>query len=471
MKRTCNIRWLSYRKSTKRRITFLVIFFFISTHFPFFSIQNASAMEPEKTERDVAIFIVPKDKPDANASLLLSGIFRNELKRIKGVRTAKMVSPPPEEIGIESAEAFIMEGKRALNTLDSKGAKSSYQKAVEIIEKILPAAPRELIARAYKGLGISLLLENNIADGKRMIKRSLLLYKTQFVTEYGYRSEIKTIFMDLQKEIENSPAGAIKITTNNDPAEVYLSGEFKGFTPITISNLPEGEHFITVTKDSCYRLAQFVAVKGGLTENLTLSLDRAADGATVNSIIKKASGSLYKNEAPGELSQLRDLLKAQDLFMLSANAMKGKFVLKGFYISSEGVVKPVSEIIIQDAGLLDSVRAVLSAYLGAEIISERQEPSLETPAPGEAIALPAGTEGMGEEGIIDPNSPIFKDTITKKKEESILKKWWFWAIVTGVVGGGGVGIYMLTKSGGGVSGSTGNLNLIFHKPADAGCTP
>jgi len=89
------------------------------------------------------------------------------------------------------------------------------------------------------------------------------------------------------------------------------------------------------------------------------------------------------------------------------------------------------------------------------------------------VALPEAAQGGGggtptiqggEDLIVDPNSPIFKDTSQKPKKSNLVRQWWFWtALVVGVGAVAGLTYWGVTAGGSeGGGGPTGDLQVNLH---------
>ena len=67
--------------------------------------------------------------------------------------------------------------------------------------------------------------------------------------------------------------GKIRVTSDPSHAKVYLDGEYRGRTPMTISNVRVGEHQIKVTKEDYYDWSETVRVRPNLTNRVFARLE------------------------------------------------------------------------------------------------------------------------------------------------------------------------------------------------------
>lgn len=414
----------------------------------------------ERKSKEVAIFIFPKDKKDFQSALLLKGLFRSQLKRLENVNRSDVCFIPNRE-NVQEVEKIHEEGKKYLSSLNGVKGEDIYKKGIDLILQTPGGIAKELIAKICKGYGISLILNGKIDEGKKMIKRSLFLYKKQRSSEYAYKVEVKNIFVQVVQDIENLPAGNVKVNSAPDNAEVFIDGEFKGFTPLTITNLPVGEHYIMILLDGYVSFAQFVDVPSMGTYTLNAVLIEAPQYEDFIPLISKIEKKIRARQEPKELATIKDLLGVSDVLSFIATERKGKYDLEGFYINEERSIKKLSFSIVQDASLLDNIRSFLASNLRTEIIAEKEITPLESPVMGEfeaGVPLPGGEE----EYVIDPNSPLFKVPKKKKEEKGIFSKWWFWTIVGVVVGGGTTGLILLMKGEEGEKAPVGDVVIKLH---------
>ncbi len=116
------------------------------------------------------------------------------------------------------------------------------------------------------------------------------------VSHDGYRTFTKTVSITRANPKVTVIANlehvtfVLQVSSYPTEAEVYVDGEKKGLTPITINDLPLGEHFVEVTKENFNTWSQKIDVNEykviQLVANLqatsaSISVDSNPEGATV----------------------------------------------------------------------------------------------------------------------------------------------------------------------------------------------
>lgn len=98
------------------------------------------------------------------------------------------------------------------------------------------------------------------------------------LTKSGYQDWSKTVRVTsnqttgVSAELQR-PLGSIKVTSDPSGAKCYLDGRYKGTTPLTIRDVPAGEHEVKVKKESYYDWMSDVNVSDGKTSSIHASLE------------------------------------------------------------------------------------------------------------------------------------------------------------------------------------------------------
>lgn len=444
------------KKRFIRPIAVLVIAFFVNAELCSFGVAFAQTNTPEQSKaRRLALFVLPKTKKDETTAMFVKALLRGVTDRLVSVGVERAPTSPVEDPGaIAIVRAKVEEGRRALNAQKWEDALNAYSTAQKELDKCLAIAGSALVARTYKGLGISLIAMKRLEEATAAVKRSLLAYPGQKAAEYAYNLESRNLFQTTQREIEESPSGLLSITTSPPGAEVYVDFVSRDFSPTKVSGIPAGEHVVTIFKDGYQAWSKFVTVLGGPEEKLNVELIPTATSKALEDALTAAARTIEKGR-PGqsEMARLAEVAIATDVILVTVTEGKGRgFTVTGASYGDYGI-RPINTTLPRDANIMTSAYGLVTAALDIEVPQEIASGPLE-PAP---VALPSATavpaiSGAAEEGeyLIDPNSPIFKDTGKKEEGRPIVKEWWFWVAVVGgaaLVGGGITGIVLATRGG------------------------
>ena len=418
----------------------------------------------------LALFVSAKTKKDDLSAMFLKALLRGAADRLVQQGYERAPTSPVEDLGaLATVRSKVEDGRRQLGAQKWEDALNAYVQGEVELQKCLGGADRALVARVYKGLGIALANVRRTEEAKTAMKRSLAIYPDQKPGEYAYNLETQNIFKAAQREIVESPNGLMNISTNPPQAEVYVDYQSRDFSPVKVSGLTAGDHLVTVFHDGNLLWSKFVPVRGGPEENLDAALVPATNGKALDEALAATLKALDKGKgAQPELARLAEASVATDVVVLQVAAEKtGGFLLTGSYYAN-GNEKPLRKALPRDATLVGATQSVLADALGVSLPPDAGLAQLE-PLPvampttgGEAGVQPMG--GEGEDSMVDPNSPIFRDTGAKSSRIQVEKEWWFWVALLGgaaLIGGGAYGIWKASK-GGGAGAPTGDLQINLH---------
>lgn len=413
----------------------------------------------------LALFVVPKSKSDETAALLLKGLFRTLADRLQAAGIGRAATSPAEDPGaLALVRTRVEDGRKALNANRWAEALQAFTEAEQALGKALGVADRALVARVYKGLGVALAGLNRPDEARRAMHRSLAVYPNQDASSYAYSLDTRNLFSQVQREVQDLPNGALVVSTTPAGAEIYVDYEFRGFSPVRVAGLTAGDHLVTSYLEGHEVVAAFVTVKGGADDRMDVALKPVSAGirANVEVALRAMDKGRPVDDAAAGLAAATD---ATDVVFLRVAQAPGGFALSGFHRGPSGV-KPVEATLPRDATLVQAAQALLGDTIGTPVPAEEVLAPLDAPAvamPGPAGEVGFPPVGEGEEYVIDPNSPIFKDTGRKPEEPGIVTKWWFWTAIGAVVGGSvALGVVLGRKSSEAAI-PEGKVQILLHR--------
>lgn len=420
-----------------------------------------------KGPRRLALFVVPKSRSDETAALLLKGLFRTLADRLQAAGIERAATSPVEDPGaIARVRAAVEDGRKALDANRWAEALKAFTEAEQGLQGALGVADRALVARVYKGLGVALAGLHRLDEARRAMHRSLAVYPNQDAASYAYSLDTRNLFSQVQREVQDLPNGALVVSTTPEAAEVYVDYEFRGFSPVRVAGLTAGDHLVTAWLEGHQVFASFATVQGGADDRVDADLKTTSATTAIRANIAVALRAMGKgrpvDDAAAGLAAATD---ATDVVFLRVAQAPGGFVLSGFHRGPAGV-RPVQATLQRDATLVQSAQALFGDTVGTAVPAEAVLAPLDAPAvamPGPAGEVGAPLGGEGEEYVIDPNSPIFKDTAKKPEEAGIVTRWWFWTAIGAVVGGAvALGVVLGRRSSEAAS-PEGKVQILLHQ--------
>jgi hypothetical protein len=424
----------------------------------------AFAQEVSSGERRLALIVVPaKGKDDVVTAHLAKGILLGTLERLLAVNVRRGGTAYVEDISaLQVAAQKVEEGKKALLAQKWEDALTAYMTAKNAMEKALAFADRRLFARVYKGLGVALSSLKRGEEARRPMRLSYLAYPDQEPASYAFSPEARALFAQVLAEIKSAPLGGISVEASVERAEVYVDGEFRGFTPIKIAGLVEGEHWVSVISDGYTAYSDFIEVKGGAVTPLVVPLEPMPQEKVFRAKMGDMEKALQKGKDIEDACKgLMAFANTTDLLYLRISSKPNAIGVSGAYCGRTFAV--VETELQKDATLVKSLQGLLAGQLGVSLPSEAASGPIDPPELAVPGAPAGGAIAQGEELIVDPNSPIFKETVRVRKEKGIVGKWWFWTAL-GVVAGGIVATgVVLARKGGGGGETTGEVRIYLNQ--------
>lgn len=126
----------------------------------------------------------------------------------------------------------------------------------------------------------------SLVPGTHTITISMTDYQVYTQTVYIRGGAVETINAQLVPVTPGPGAdttGQITVVSSPAGAELFLDNVFKGVTPLTLSDIPQGQHIVTAKLGGHADASQTVTVTGGQTTPVALGLAGAAPTATPKS--------------------------------------------------------------------------------------------------------------------------------------------------------------------------------------------
>jgi hypothetical protein len=131
--------------------------------------------------------------------------------------------------------------------------------------------------------GTTPLTIKNVSPGSHTIKLTKSGYETWKKTVTVYSDDTTYVSATLQKEL-----GSIYVTSNPSGVKCYLDGDYQGRTPLTIKEVSQGSHKITLKEDGYYEWEDSVHVDSGETSRVSATLQAYMGSLYVDSNVDEA---------------------------------------------------------------------------------------------------------------------------------------------------------------------------------------
>lgn len=421
--------------------------------------------EPEiEGTRRVGVFVYPARDGEQNSARVLETLLRKEGRRLEGI-TVATGSAPAELTPSKDIEPLVDEGVKLLQNGNGSEAETKFAKALDELRRYRGTTDMRLLARALKGRGIARVLQGRKSDGRADMQASLNVWPNQQPTSYGYNLQVVETFKEVRNERASQRRGALKVTTTAEGAQVHLDGEVQGYTPVEVSDLHPGRHWIQASRDGYVRENAWIRVPSDETKTKELALKPRGDLQAYRRDRQRLRTAIHGRDAVREpLRTFRRRIRAEEILVVNAAQGDGGYTITGWYSSGpDAKLQEVDRSIARDASFLEHVRTTLSELLGAERAPDEAGAPLDPPEQDEESVVRQGGDGEGEELYIDPDATILQEDSGDADDEAVTRKWWFWTIIGGVGAGLVTGSVFLFSSAGGGSGPVGDVRIDLNQ--------
>lgn len=218
------------------------------------------------------------------------GLYRDDEEKVYNkIRSTLQSMEEFQVLDASTVEMGVMQSMSRKSQNASKKIQKAYEQFVQGVEHYrtldLPQAIRDL-NRAVKGyregigslednhyllyshlyLGMALYFDGRVKEGEKLIQEMVKLdaqRKTRKLPLRDFPPKIVDIHKKQTNIVQKLPHGTILVDSNPSSARVMLDGMDVGETPITLSNVPTGQHFIAIDQAGHDLYKQLLDVKQG----------------------------------------------------------------------------------------------------------------------------------------------------------------------------------------------------------------
>lgn len=409
----------------------------------------------------MVVLVVPAKKRDTSKSAALERLLSRQARRLEQVRSYDL-SPVLGRAEEKQATKLVEEALRALLLRTPKRATERLALAKKLLDKQPAAGGPRLWARLFKALGLVALSRNQLVPARDMMLRSVTLFPNQAEEEYvAYGVRARELFKAVLKARAAAPTGDLQVGSKATGAEVWLDGIARGTAPMKLEDLPAGDHRLLLRRSGFGAVRQFIKVLPGKT----VTVDQALAPASFQRDLRSGRKVLTVNfNQPSviedRIRELRNELGTDQILVVRAGFPKGKTLLKGYFLGSDGAFKKVKVALTRDQTYMDKAAEFLATTTGAKLTADASKQPLDQRK--SVVVASKERASTTASSYIDPNAPLFEEA--KGNEESLTSKWYFWAGVGGGVALVGlVAVLLASGDEDGPGFATGKVKINLHK--------
>jgi hypothetical protein len=257
---------------------------------------SAQEVSAKKKRTPIAIITLPGEGADLS---IARDVRVRLLKAFKQEDQVKLFDPLKTIKAQGSAEApsylsLTEEGKQALQERQYRKALQTLTSAVQEIRPALSQAPKAALSEALLYLAAAQLGVGKHALALKTLK-GLLVWRQQHplmlqVTEPRGWSALTT---EARHWLTGAPTGSVEINSTPQHAEVFIDGRRRGTTPVVVTGLFQGTHYLTLQLEGHLRLVVPIEVKEE-ESTVSIRLDKDLEAENFLAAVNKLKPMLGK---------------------------------------------------------------------------------------------------------------------------------------------------------------------------------
>lgn len=390
---------------------------------------------------------------------------RQELRKSRRIemrgdsRPSQAASASAGDPRVEQAENLRTAGKAAFAKKDFETALKQLQGALAFYEEAIASVNRlEAVLETLGYLGACSLALGYDDDAKDYFQRVLAIMPDAAPMD-DYPAESVALFDKLKGQQAKKKKGSLNIKTDPPGATVKVDGAEKGASPVTVADLPRGEHYVQASHDTAGLAGAKIEVKGGKAESVELKLSttvgpepsQPVDPALVREVAKMAAEGKLGGPFREKADQIAELTKAQCLVVGHVEAQGNGYVLAAYVYSPEQKQTAaldearfradLSSVNVQATTFAHQVEEACNKFpydkiVVGGVVARAAEPP--PPAPAPPTEAPPKEKRPLPPAITLENPEPLENEDDDDGATPWYREWWVWTIAGAAVIGGAV---------------------------------
>lgn len=210
---------------------------------------------PSPTIRRISPLLIPMDQGAEASSLMLESYMNEALEEYANLqlkRSDELFETPPDdaaEMSLKRAEHGYQEGRTAFDAAQFKDAERKLRAALLEYQKAAASMPDCGHLCESIAMYAACAFERGDQDEARLHLINLnALDPTLELPVKRFRKEFIVFRATVAKGRQSELRGSVAVKTRPAGARVFLDGEEKGYSPITIPTVPVGKHLLRVER-------------------------------------------------------------------------------------------------------------------------------------------------------------------------------------------------------------------------------
>ncbi len=238
---------------------------------------------------------------------------------------------------LEQASALIARGRTAYESLDLDEAVSLLSRAVSRLQRTVSYANNyRVFADALSMLAAAHLLRGEEPAAIQRIQEALMLVPDLEPDPHIFNTTMRTTFSKAVESMRTVARGKLVAASNPGYAAIYVDGTFRGVTPDTIPDLPQGVHYVRMVKDGYTPWGKVIGVVADAEASQTAVISRIGGANEYLDLVNQAGEQVRQqnkksNQVPSSVDQLGVVANA-DMILLGLVRLDGEQVVVQLHV-------------------------------------------------------------------------------------------------------------------------------------------
>ena len=289
-----------------------------------------------------AAFAVARDPSGQKVVGVVEAALRARVAKARNLRLiepARALSGDPrtrEEETLERARAALADGRRAYDALSLDDAIARLGQAVSLYQQTGPLlGDLEELETALAHLGAALTLRGSADEGESTFLELLTVSPTHQLD--GFPPAVEKVFERAATRLEATAAGSVEVYSTPPYAAVFVDGRFEGVTPVTLTDLVAGTHYLRLEKMGYVTHGAPLEVAPNQRITSQTRLTSIKRGAELRDLAARSAEEVLQEGMGGSLRSLVRLLAADTLvFVTVAQSGRDATLSGGVFDAASG---------------------------------------------------------------------------------------------------------------------------------------
>ncbi len=346
----------------------------------------------------------------------------------------------------EQARALLASAKANFESLELEAAIKDYSKAAQKLDNGMPLTNQiDALQHALSMLAASQLLLGQEKKARQVIERLVALDGSYVPDQSIYNPQMLAVFDEVAGEVSFREKKSLTVTTQPEGAAIIVDGKLAGVSPVTLSALPPGRHYVQAQLAGFESAGKAVEVKKA--QDLKLKLGKAKPVKELQGLADASVAAIDGSEVPLDALELAQLVNAAEVVIISTDGKSHKLARFAANASSKDT-KTVSGSLADALGAVSAASTLLGVGAGTAVAtatpaSQKVDMGASSGSGGSGSSSSSSSSGGGGSGA---SSGGGKSQGEKDTEE---------IIASNQSGSGGGGAASGSSSGGSGSGGSG----------------